>query len=160
MKKLYVEQSIEIEASPSRVWDVLTRPEFTQKWAGEFGASGPIDSTWTLGSVVNWKNAKGEVYVHGNVTAVSPIKLLRFTVCDAHNPDRRPMSGLAEDEITQSYSLQGDRARTVLAIAHGDFGKLADGEKLYPLVVQLWDRLLPKLKELAERAEGTAEPER
>ncbi|MGE0132977.1 MAG: SRPBCC domain-containing protein [Blastocatellales bacterium] len=155
MKKLYVERTIEIQATPSRVWDVLTKPEFTHKWAGDFGATGPIDSTWTLGSMVRWRNAKGEVYVHGKVTAVSPLRLLRFTVCDALNPELRPTSGLADDDITQSYSLATDGARTVLSTAHGDFGKLANGDTLYPMVIQLWDRLLPKIKELAECAQGT-----
>jgi len=150
MKKLYVERSIEIDASPSRVWEVLTKPQFTQKWAGEFGAAGPIDSNWTLGSMVLWRNAKGEVYVRGNVTAVSPLKLLRFTVCDVFNPALRPTSGLAEHEITQSYSLAGDRENTILSTSHGDFGQLATGAILYPLVLQLWDRLLPKIKGLAE----------
>jgi uncharacterized protein YndB with AHSA1/START domain len=150
MSKHYVESSIEIQASPSQVWDVLTRPEMTQKWAGEFGAAGPIDSTWTLGSPVLWRNAKGEVYVRGNITAVRPLALLRFTVCDVFHPEMRPISGLPEDEITQSYALAGDGKRTILSIAHGDFGKLANGEKLYPLVVQLWGRLLPRIKQLAQ----------
>jgi len=152
MKKLYVESSIEIEASPSRVWDILTKPEWTAKWAVEFGANGPIDSSWALGSPVLWRNSKGDVYVRGNVTAVIPNTLLRFTVCDVFSPDMRPTSGLAEDEITQTYSLAGDGNRTILSTAHGDFVMLANGEKLYPLVIKLWDRLLPRIKELAEGA--------
>jgi uncharacterized protein YndB with AHSA1/START domain len=153
MKTLTVERTIEIEATPSRVWDVLTRPELTREWAGEFGAAGPIESTWTLGSPVRWRNASGAVYVHGHVTAVSPLKSLRFTVCDVLNPELRPVSGLADDEITQSFSLAARGGRTVLSIAHGDFGKLRDGEMLYPLVGQLWDRLLPKIKDLAQRSQ-------
>jgi hypothetical protein len=64
--------------------------------------------------------------------------------------ERRPISGLEEDEITQTYALSSDGRRTTLSTAHGDFSKLSDGEKIYPLVVPLWDRLLPKIKELAE----------
>jgi uncharacterized protein YndB with AHSA1/START domain len=152
MTKLDVENSIEIHASPSRVWDILTRPEWTQKWASEFGATGPIDSDWTLGSEVRWRNPKGEVYVRGNVVAVVPLQWLRFTVCDALNTGLRPTSGLPEDEITQSYSLSGVGERTILSTIHGDFAKLPNGDKLYPLVVQLWDRLLPRIKVLAEGA--------
>ena len=152
MNEIYVRRSIEIDASPSRVWEVLTKPEFTEQWADAFGATGPIDSSWTLGGKVSWKNAKGEVYVDGIVTAVVPDELLRFTVCDRLNPDLQPPSGLTEDEITQSYSLVADGKRTILSTAHGDFCKLTNGARLYPLVEQLWARLLPKIKELVERA--------
>ncbi len=124
------------------------------KRAGEFDAAGHIDSNWTLGSKVLWRNAKGKVYVDGNVTAVDPGRLLRFTVCDVLNPDLRPTSGLADDEITQSYALAADGERTILATARGDFGKLANGARLYPLLVQLWDRLLAKIKDLAEFAKN------
>jgi hypothetical protein len=91
------------------------------------------------------------VYVDGIVTAVNPEHLLRFTVSDVLNPDLRPTSGRADDELTQSYSLTGDGEHTILSTAHGDFAHIANGDRLYPLVEQLWDRLLPKIKELAER---------
>lgn len=150
MNTLYVDRSIEMEASPKRVWDVLTRPEFTARWAKEFGATGAIESDWSAGSEVRWRNANGEVYVRGNVVALVPQSLLKFTVCDVFNSGYRPTSGRAEDEITQSYSLKGGPERTTLTTRHGDFANLANGEKLFPLVGQLWDRLLPQFKALAE----------
>ncbi|MCC7039606.1 MAG: SRPBCC domain-containing protein [Burkholderiales bacterium] len=153
MDKLYVERSIEIHVRPSRVWEILTEPEWTSRWAVEFGATGPIDSNWKLGSDVLWRNAQGEVYVDGKVTAVARGRLLRFTVRDVLNPELRPASGLADDDITQTYSLVGDAGRTVLSTAHGDFAKLVGGEQLDPFVVSLWGRLLPKVKELAERGQ-------
>jgi len=52
MNELYVERSIEIDASPSHIWEVLTKPDLPQKWAGEFSAAGPIESDWTLCSSV------------------------------------------------------------------------------------------------------------
>jgi uncharacterized protein YndB with AHSA1/START domain len=151
MKPLYVEGSIEIDASPQRIWEALTWPELTSQWAGEFGASGPIESDWKLGSAVLWRNAQGEVYVRGNVVAAEPGKLLRFTVCDMSG-ERRPISGRVQDEITQTYSLASRGERTLLSTAHGDFAQLAYGETLAPAVTALWARLLPKLKDLAERS--------
>ena|SRR5580765_616103 len=150
MDTLYVDRSIEIEASSVRIWEVLTQPEFTAKWANEFGSAGPIESDWTIGSEVRWRNAKREVYVSGKVIAVVPHTLLQFTVCDVFNAGFRPISGRAEDEITQSYFLRGGPQRTTLTTRHGDFRNLANGEKLFPLVGQLWNRLLPQFKALAE----------
>jgi uncharacterized protein YndB with AHSA1/START domain len=129
---------------------VLTRPEFTQQWAGKFGAAGPIDSDWQLGSQVLWKNADGKVYVSGNVIALEPNKLLRFTVRDIR-PELQPISGLEKDDITQTYALVGQGGHPLLSSAHGDFSKLAGGEKIYPLASAVWDELLPQIKELAEQ---------
>ncbi len=81
MEKLFVEKSIKINTPASRVWDVLTKPEFTDQWAPEFsgGAEFHIESDWKLGSPVLWKGQDGSVIVQGNVTALEPNKFLRFT---------------------------------------------------------------------------------
>lgn len=152
MTAIYVDESIEIQALPPRVWEVLTSPEWTSQWSGYFGAAGPVESDWRPGSEVRWRNSKGDVYVQGVVKVAEPGKLLQYTVRDVFDPKMRPVSGLPEDDVTQRYSLTGSGARTVLSVSHGDFSKLADGAKLRPLVVQLWNRVLPKLKELAESA--------
>ncbi len=150
MAKLVVEKSIEITAPAAKVWAVLTKPEFTSQWAEAFGATGPIDSDWQPDSQVLWRNAKGEVYVHGKVVAMEPEKLLQFTTRDVRR-ELQPVSGLEEDDITQRYALSGQAGHTTLSIANGDFGKLANGEEIFPFAIANWDGLLPKLKELAEK---------
>jgi uncharacterized protein YndB with AHSA1/START domain len=69
MKKLFVCQSIEIQAPTSKVWAVLTRPEYTDQWSNAFagGTASHIESDWKPGSRVIWKDQKGEVIVEGNV---------------------------------------------------------------------------------------------
>jgi uncharacterized protein YndB with AHSA1/START domain len=151
MTKLVVEKSIDIAAPPSKVWAVLTKPEFTKEWATMFGAAGPIESDWSPGSRVAWRNAEGKVYVQGKVMDVETDRCLRFTVRDV-NRDMQPVSGREEDDITQTYTLRDENGRTRLATAHGDFSKLANGAQLFPRVDAFWNELLPKLKELSERA--------
>ncbi len=150
MTKLFVEKSIEISAPASKVWAVLTKPEFTSEWSGNFGATGPIDSNWEPGAEVLWKNAEGEVYVQGRALAVEPDKLLRFTVRST-TPALQPISGLDEDDLTQTYALLEHEGRTTLSIAHGDFSKLANGEATLPKATAVWDQVLPKIKDLAEQ---------
>jgi uncharacterized protein YndB with AHSA1/START domain len=84
MPKLFVEKTIEINAPASKVWEVLTNPEQTAEWAPEFagGTEFHIESDWQLGSPVLWRGQGGSVIVQGNVTALEPKKLLRFTVFD------------------------------------------------------------------------------
>ena len=149
MEKLIAEASIDIDASPARVWTVLTSPAFTSRWAGLFGADGPIDSDWKKDSQVLWRNADGDVYVSGKVMASVPDSLLRFTVRGTQ-AERQPVSGLEEDDLTQTYALSGVGSRTTLSIAHGDFSKLADGAEIYPRVCEGWNGILARIKALAE----------
>ena len=149
MTPLVAEKSIEINAPAARLWTVLTNPRFNEIWAALFAAKGPIDSDWKLGSKVLWRNAEGQVYVTGAVIAVEANKLLRFTVRSTTR-EMQPLSGLDEDDITQTYALAEHDGRTTLSIAHGDFSKLANGDKILPAVVTGWDTILALLKELAE----------
>ncbi len=60
MEKLFVNKTIEINAPASKVWDALTRREFTDQWAPQFtgGAEFHIDSDWKLGSPVVWTKSR------------------------------------------------------------------------------------------------------
>ena len=149
MTPLIAEKSIEINAPAARVWTVLTNPHYNEKWAALFAAKGPIDSDWKLGSKVLWRNTDGQVYVTGAVIALETNKLLRFTVRST-TKEMQPLSGLAEDDITQTFALHEHDGRTTLSIAHGDFSKLANGDKILPAVVAGWDTILALLKQLAE----------
>ncbi len=149
MTNLIAEKSIEIAAPASAVWNVLTAR--TSEWSGLFGAKGPVESDWKPGSEVLWRNADGVVYVNGRVLASEPSKLLRFSVRSTQR-EMQPVSGRAEDDITQTYALAEHGGRTTLSIAHGDFRNLAKGEEIYPAVVAGWDTLLAKFKELSESA--------
>ena len=147
MEKLFVHKTIEINAPASKVWDALTRREYTDQWALEFtgGTEFHIQSDWKLGSPVLWKGQDGSVIVQGNVTALEPQKLLRFTVFDVRG--EKP-SVTEEDGIT--YALTEQNGKTLLRISQGDFSTMAEGEKYRNLSAEIWDRVLLKVKELAE----------
>ncbi len=127
---------------------MLTKPEFTDQWALEFsgGAEFHIESDWKLGSPVLWKGQDGSVIVQGNVTALEPNKFLRFTVFDVRG-EKPPVT--EEDGIT--YELTEQNGKTMLRLSQGDFSVMAEGEKYHRLSVEVWDRVLPKVKELAEK---------
>jgi hypothetical protein len=71
MKKLFVCQSIDIAASPSKVWAILIQPKYTDQWSSAFGDGSAlqISSDWKLNSRVLWKDPEGKVIVDGEVTA-------------------------------------------------------------------------------------------
>jgi uncharacterized protein YndB with AHSA1/START domain len=148
MPKLFAEKSIEIQASAQRVWDVLTARDATAEWASEFTAGGPglhIDSDWSVGSPVHWKDPKEHVVVEGVVTAAQPPVILRFTVFDTRG-ERPPVS--PEDGIT--YKLTEREGKTVLWVSQGDFSRMVDGANYRDLSEKIWDRALVRIKRLSE----------
>ena len=151
MSKLFVDQSIEINAPVSKVWEVLTKREHTAQWASEFsaGSSLSIESDWKSGSPVLWKDSGSKIIVEGNVTALQPEKLLRFTVFDVRSP-RPPVT--EADGIT--YQLAEENGKTTLHVLQGDFSAMSDGEKYRDMSAEVWRRVLPKVKDLAERNTG------
>ncbi len=147
MPKLFVKKSIEIDAPASKVWDSLTLRKYTETWTLEFSGGTPffIESDWNLGSPVLWKNQDGHVIVQGNVTAVEPNTFLRFTVFDVRG-EKPPVT--EEDGIT--YQLTEQNKKTILRLSQGDFSVMAQGEKYHRMSEEIWDRVLPKVKALAE----------
>jgi uncharacterized protein YndB with AHSA1/START domain len=147
MSKLFIDKSIEIDAPASKVWEVLTSRGYTPNWAPEFSGGSPfvIESEWKPGSPVVWKDGEDRTIVQGNVTALDPAKLLRFTVFDVRS-ERPPVS--EEDGITYELSEKDDKTR--LHVLQGDFSVMPDGEKYRDLSAEIWDRALSKVKELAE----------
>ncbi len=149
MEKLFVDQTIEINAPASRVWDVLTISEYNNHWATEFSSGGPqfhLESTWELGSPVLWKGEDGTVIVEGNVTALEPNKLLRFTVFDVRSEEKALVT--EEDGIT--FHLSEENGKTTLHILQGDFSVMPEGKKYRDLSAEIWDKVLPSVKEMAE----------
>jgi uncharacterized protein YndB with AHSA1/START domain len=149
MTKLFVDKAIEINAPALKVWDVLTRSELNRQWAVEFSSGGPefhLESTWALGSPVYWKGQDGTVIVEGNVTAVQQDKLLRFTVFDVRM-DERP-EATEEDGIT--FQLAEGEGKTTLHILQGDFSAMTNGQFYRDASADIWDKVLPKVKRMAE----------
>lgn len=150
MRKLFVEKNIEINAAPERVWQALTDKEFTKHWISHFGMDGWLDSDWNMNSAVEWKDASGKVCVTGNITDIEPNRRVHFTVFDVgwerpENVDEKT------DGIT--YMLSEHDGRTLLSVSQGDFGKIEDGQKYHDLTAQVWDKVLPTVKDLAEKVE-------
>lgn len=156
MKKLFIEKSIEIEASAYKVWKVLTEIEFTKQWIeagwGKVGVTSMnIYSDWKLGSEVLWKDENGVLLVNGTITKLNPYKLLRFTVFDVNSKEEFVVR--EEDGIT--YTLHEQEEKTIFTVRHGDFAVMKDGKKNHEQTKKVWTTALPKIKALAEADKET-----
>ena len=152
-----MKSSIKIDASVASVWKVLTEQEYIQQWVeegwGKEGIEGMIlSSEWKHGTEVSWKNKSGAVLVNGRVTELNPYKLLRFIVFDVAD-DKFPLT--REDSIT--YHLSEQDTYTLLKVRQSDFSSINSGQKYYDKAAKMWERVLSKIKELAEAHKETEE---
>ena len=90
-----------------------------------------------------WKLADGTAGAEGNVSAVEPPRLLRYSF-KANDPKRSKQENL-------TFRLDEFDGRSKLSVSVGDFGDTPEHEACYPGAVEAWDRSLPRIKDLAER---------
>ena len=108
---------------------------------------GYIHSDWTLGGLVNWKDQDGKSFVEGYVTGLQLNKFLRFTVFDVNSRERPAV--FEEDGIT--FRLTEKNEKPILNLTQGDFSIMSEGLKYHKMSAGIWDRVLLKINELAEK---------
>ena len=145
---LVVKSEITIDAPAAKVWDALTKPEWTKQYM--FGCEALSD--WQPGSPLLWKgnfNGVEMVAVKGQVVSIDPGHSLVYTTIDPNNP---AISDLPENYLTVSYHLQEKDGHTLLGVSQGDYSTVADGPNRYKHTVDGggWDPLLVQIKQLLE----------
>jgi uncharacterized protein YndB with AHSA1/START domain len=141
-----VRESIDIKASPDRVWQVFTQPEYTKQFM--FGCEAISD--WHEGSKLEWRIASnGVVAVKGNIVAIDAPRLLRYTTFG-------PNSGYQDDPanyLTVTVELTPANGGTRFEVSQGDFALIEEGTARYDDSLAGWRSVLPKIKELAESSD-------
>lgn len=149
----YVTNTIVIEASPEKVWEILTAPDQTKKYM--FGCETVSD--WKVGSPLLWQafyEGKDTVFVKGFVLEINPPVKLEYSVIDPLGtiPD------LPENYLNVTYALEGAGEKTVLTVSQGDFSTVADGQKRYEETLnggEGWNPILIQIKAIAEETDAT-----
>ena len=54
------------------------------------------------------------------------------------------------EEDGMTFALVEHLGKTTLHLQHGDFAALAEAQKYYDMTLEAWNKILPKMKELAE----------
>ncbi len=148
MQKLFIKNSIVINAPASQVWDALVNPEQTKKYM--FGCETVSD--WQPGSPVLWKGSyEGQemVFVKGIVLEIRPPAFLKYTVIDPN----AAMEDLPKNYLHVSYSLEEQEGKTILTVLQDGFETAADGEKRYRDSYnngEGWNPILIEIKKLVE----------
>jgi len=145
MPEKFARDSINIGASASHVWDVLTEAEYTRQYM--FGCE-PV-SDWHAGSPLLWRGAAdGKVYVKGAIVSIVPTEILQYTTFTPNafdNYEDKP-----ENYTTVTLELSASGPDTTLSVSQGDFSRIASGDIRFAHTVQSWRTVLGKIKEIAE----------
>lgn len=134
---LLVEAQMQIPASPSRVWQILTTPRYIRQWDDlpeDFG-----EAPLTLGSTITWAG-----HATLTITEFEPAQRLRMALYGA--TWEQPPSAY-DIAYTFSLAVQGDG--TLLTITVGDFAPLPKGQEYYDASVEFADEAGQKIKQLA-----------
>jgi uncharacterized protein YndB with AHSA1/START domain len=148
MDKMIIKNTITLNATTSKVWDVLTNPEQTQKYM--FGCRTVSD--WKPGSQLLWKldyEGKEMIAVKGNIVEIIPEKVLAYTTIDPNST----IEDIPENYLTVTYELIAANGQTVLTVTQGDYATVADGQKRYQESYnngEGWNPILVEIKKIVE----------
>jgi uncharacterized protein YndB with AHSA1/START domain len=125
-----IDKSIEIEASPEKVWDVLTNAGLARILGNEIDKNAYLQSEWRPGSAVYFKYEPDKTVAQGIIIEYELHKLILVDYKEANCSDR--------------YSLTDKGGITNLRIQTGPYPN--DYQEQLPV----WERWLMKVKELSE----------
>jgi uncharacterized protein YndB with AHSA1/START domain len=135
--------TVEIEASPARVWTALTDPTEIEKYM--FGSH--VVTDWKPGSSIVWEGEyEGKRYEDkGEIVEIKPARRLKLTHFS-------PLSGqedVPENYHTLTYELEaaGPKTRVALSQDNNETAEAAEHSK------ENWEKMLSALKEVVETSE-------
>ena len=143
--ELIVRKEIQLNADISRVWEILTKPEWTRQYM--FGCE--VESDWIVGSPIVWKfflNGTKMVFVKGSIVSIEVGRLLQYTTFDPNST----LEDVPANYTTVTYSLIPEHGHIILSVSQGDFIKIADGPKRYAETLAGWESVLSSIKDIVE----------
>ncbi len=138
--------SVFIRATPERVWDAITKPEFTTRYF--YGSA--IDSTFEPGTpYLSWTSDRTQKLVDGEVLESDPPRLLRHTWRALYDEETA-----LEQHSRVTWEIEpGDGGVTKLTVVHD---QLEASPKTAENVAGGWMYVLSGLKTLLETGEPLA----
>ena len=147
MKKLNFE--ILIDASPDKVWNVITGIDTYNKWTAPFAEGSSVETDWKKGSKALFLDGKGNGMVSEIVESIPGEFLSIHHLGEVHNGVEDPTTYQESTEwgdALENYTLKTVGGKTLWQVS-------MDMNDLYvEYMEQHWPIALQKVKELAEKA--------
>lgn len=141
-EKLIVKDEILIEATPAKVWEILTKPKYVSQW-DELPENYP-EEDMTVGSKVVWELPNGGQSITTIIEAAQQ-KRLKISLYGS-NWEVKPNEG----DVAYVYQLEEGDSQTLLKIEIGDFSLIKDGQMYYDASGEFAVNAKKVIKELAE----------
>jgi len=141
-KQLIVKDEILIEATPSRVWEILTKPKFVAQW-DELPEDYPSEDM-TKGSQVVWELPNGGKSVTTIIKAEKMKELIISLFVSKWEVQPK------ESDVAYRYQLEKSGNQTLLKIEIGDFSLITNGQMYYDASVEFAANSKQVIKQLAE----------
>jgi uncharacterized protein YndB with AHSA1/START domain len=140
MKKLELVYVTYIRTTPKKLWDAITKPEFThQYWAGAKNVS-------------DWK--KGSKWEHVFEKEADPV-WVTGKVLESITPKRLVLSWADPDNLAENsrvtFEIEAVEDMTCLTVTHD---QLKAGSKMFRGVSGGWPRVLSSMKSFLETGKG------
>jgi len=146
MKKFTIKKSITIKAPKENVWRVLVTPKTFAVWGSEFSPNSAMKGEWKHGGSVSYFDDTG-MGLTGKVIefVLYDLVSVEYTVILR---DFKPAPDLDEGWIgcKETYQLIEKDGVTQL-----DISTEVPTKEYYDQLDKLWDKVLSKIKELAEK---------
>jgi uncharacterized protein YndB with AHSA1/START domain len=135
--------SVFIKATPEKIWDAITKPEFTSQYF--YGSV--IDSTYEPGSpYIGWSTDRSQQYVDGEVLEADRPRKLVTTWRALYDPET---AAEPHSRVTWEIEPAGEHV-TKLTVVHDE---LEAAPKTAASVAGGWSFVLSGLKTLVETGE-------
>lgn len=132
---LTISVQIAINASPEKVWEVLTQPDHIRQW--DDVPESYVGGQLAPGSVLEW-----EGYSRLTVTTCQELALKMYLPQVSLDPSAY--------DVQYRYGLSGGAGHTVLHIEVGDFAPLPNAQSYLEATREWIETARQKIKELAE----------
>ncbi len=137
--------SIAIDATPTRVWNVLL--DVNEAWASAFGAGTRVDTVWHAGSPIVWCDESGNVGASGIIEAIHPPERLQLRYYDEAVRDPKGPLGEYTERFAVSGTRCGPREGSALDIKVGHVAGMDEA-----IHRQMWEQAAQLIKARAEAA--------
>ena len=135
MSNPVVEKTINVYASPDKIWRVFTDANVTRQMGGEYVTE------WKVGSAFGWKGKDGNMYTNGTILEIEPQKLLKHNLFDLE--DKNTLLS------TITYDFKPIQTGTTISIRE-EINHEMDDEELSD-TSDGWDFALQAIKDIAEK---------
>lgn len=141
-KKLMVQDNVQINTTPTNVWEVLTNPKYVAIW-DELPEDYPT-THMTTGSKVIWDTPNGDQSITTIIKALKEKEL----VIDLHGTgwQKKPQQG----EVAYHFYIEENNDHILLSIEIGDFSLIENGQMYYDASVEFAEEAKQTIKDLSE----------